>query len=64
MPRQARREKGTVHKVCKCTNTTEIQILESEQRNKYIKKLKEKGLSIRQISRLTGIGKGIVERIS
>jgi transposase len=54
----------TVQKVCKCTNTTEIQTIESEQRNKYIKKLKEKGLSIRQISRLTGISKGIVERIS
>ena len=64
IPRQARREKVTVQKVCKCTNTTEIQTIESEQRNKYIKKLKEKGLSIRQISRLTGISKGLVERIS
>ena len=53
-----------IQKVCKCTNTTEIQTIEIEQRNKYIKKLKEKGLSIRQISRLTGISKGLVERIS
>jgi len=53
-----------IQKVCKCTNTTEIQTIEIEQRNKYIKKLKEKGLSIRQISRLTGISKEIVERIS
>ncbi len=37
MPRQARREKGTVQKVCKCTKTTEIQVIEIEQRNKHIK---------------------------
>ena len=30
---------------------------------KHIKKLKDKGLSIRQISRLTGVSKGMVERI-
>lgn len=29
-------------------------------RNKYLKELKEEGLSTRQISRLTGISRGIV----
>jgi len=56
--------KKIIQKVCKYTNTTEIQTIEIDKRNKYIKKLKEKGLSIRRISRLTGIGKGIVERIN
>lgn len=56
--------KKIIQKVCKCTNTTEIQTIEIDKRNKYIIKLKEKGLSIRQISRLTGISKGIVERIN
>lgn len=45
-------------------NAIDIKKLEIEQRNQYIKRLKGKGLSIRQISRLTGISKGIVERIN
>ena len=49
-------------KVCRCRNATEVQMMEAGQRNKCIAILKTKGLSIRQISRLTGIGKGIVER--
>ena len=52
-----------IKKVSKCDNVTEFQELPQEKRDKLIKKLKEKGLSIRQISRLTGISKGIVERI-
>lgn len=50
-------------KIAKCKNTTEFQALEIKQRDKYIIKLKQKGLSIRQISRLTGTPKGIVERL-
>lgn len=52
-----------IKKVSKCDNVTEFQELPQEKRDKFIKKLKEKGLSIRQISRLTGISKGIVEKI-
>lgn len=52
-----------IKKVSKCDNATEFQELPQEKRDKFIRKLKEKGLSIRQISRLTGISKGIVERI-
>ena len=52
-----------IFKVSKCKNIAEFQTLDIKTRNLYIKKLKEKGLSIRQISRLTGLSKGIVERI-
>ena len=52
-----------IKRVSKCENATEFQVLEQSQRDKYIKKLKKSGLSIRQISRLTGVSKGIVERI-
>jgi len=52
-----------IKKVSGCKNTTEFLLLNTMQRDKYIKKLKDKGLSIRQISRLTGVSKGIVERI-
>ena len=52
-----------IKKVSKCDNATEFKELPQEKRDKFIKKLKEKGLSIRQISRLTGISKGVVEKI-
>jgi len=37
-------------------------VLAAKDRNRHIQKLHDKGLSIRQISRLTGISKKIVER--
>lgn len=48
-------------KVANCKNATAFQELEPAKRNLYIHKLHEKGLSIRQISRLTGVSKRIVE---
>ena len=55
--------KKIIKKISKCDSATEFQQLEQKKRDEYIKKLKDKGLSIRQISRLTGISKGIVEKI-
>ena len=52
-----------IRKVSKCDNATEFQELSQEKRNKVINKLKQEGLSIRQISRLTGISKGVVEKV-
>ena len=54
--------KEIIRKVSKCKNTSEFQLLEVKVRNSYIRKLREESLSIRQISRLTGVSKGIVER--
>ena len=51
-----------ISKVSKCRNASEFQLLENKVRNNYIKELKNEGLSIRQISRLTGVSKGIIER--
>ena len=55
--------KRIIKKHSKCETATDFQLLDIKERNKCIKKFKEKGVSIRQISRLTGISKGIVERI-
>ena len=41
---------------------TELQAWEKEKRNSALHFLKEKGLSLRQIERLTGISRGIVQR--
>lgn len=54
--------KEIIMKISNCKNASEFQQLEVKVRNNCIVKLKKEGLSIRQISRLTGVSKGIVER--
>lgn len=51
-----------IRKISKCDNATEFQELSQEKRDRYIRKLKERGLSIRQISRLTGVSFAIVRK--
>ena len=51
-----------IYKYTKCRSVSEFQILDFKQRDKCIVKLKERGLSIRQISRLTGVSFGIVRK--
>ena len=51
-----------IRKISKCENTTEFQALDPKDRDKYISKFKSKGLSYRQISRLTGISFAIVRK--
>ena len=52
-----------IRKISKCESVADFQSLEPEQRDKYLKKLKEQGLSIRQLSRLTGISFGVIRNI-
>ena len=54
--------KDVITKVSNCDTAEEFQQLDAITRSQYVKELREGGLSIRQISRLTGIGKGIIER--
>ncbi|MDY3927837.1 MAG: transposase [Clostridia bacterium] len=55
--------KEVIKKLSGCNNMSELQLLEIAQRDEYIKELRKHGLSIRQISRLTGISKGVIEKI-
>ena len=55
--------KVIVQKVSNCNSTAEFQTLHASQRDMIIKKLKHKGLSIRQISRLTGISIGVIRKV-
>ncbi|WRO21483.1 transposase [Metallumcola ferriviriculae] len=49
---------------CKVDHTIDLQNFDKDKRNSYIKDLKEGyGLSIRQIERLTGITRGIIQRL-
>ncbi len=54
--------KRIIKNVSKCDNSTEFQSLDSKLRDEYIAILKQNGLSIRQISRLTGISFGVVRK--
>ena len=51
-----------IKKIAKCDNISDFQNLDIVTRDKYLKKLKDKGLSIRQLSRLTGISISIVRK--
>lgn len=54
--------KEIIEKVSKCKSVSEFQVLNRERRNRYLATLRKKGLSIRQISRLTGISFNIVKK--
>ena len=46
--------------VYKTSNLSELQKLDKIARDKYLSELKQEGLSVRQIARLTGINRGVV----
>lgn len=55
--------KTIITQISKCNSAAAFQELSVDKRDKCIRAFKENGLSIRQISRLTGIYYGIVRRI-
>lgn len=54
--------KKIIEKYSKCKNASEFQKLDTVNRDEFIAIFKQKGLSIRQISRLTGVSYGIVRK--
>lgn len=54
--------KDIIKRVSRCENVSEFQALDIKKRDKCLKKLRERGLSIRQISRLTGVSFNIVRK--
>ena len=54
--------KSIIQKISKCKNATEFQGLDSAKRDKYLKLCRDKGISIRQLSRLTGVSFNIVRK--
>ena len=51
-----------IKKVSKCDTVSDFQDLDTATRDKCLKKLREMGLSIRQLSRLTGISFSIIRK--
>jgi len=56
-------EENIIKDITGFESPSHIQNLNSIERDRIIKKFKNKGLSIRQIQRLTGISFGIIRRI-
>ncbi len=57
------RAKKIIEKYSKCNSITQFQALDKNVRDKCLKLFKEKGLSIRQISRLTGMSYYLVQKV-
>ncbi|MBO5153827.1 MAG: transposase [Eubacterium sp.] len=55
--------KDIIYQISKCSSSTEFQKLSLEARNQYIALIHEKGVSIRQLNRLSGIPRGVIERV-
>ena len=55
--------RAIIKDISKCDGAIEFQQLAKDKRDSYIEKLKQEGLSIRQISRLTGVSFGVVRRV-
>ena len=53
--------KQLILRIANCKTAAEFQQLDAVTRNRCLQKLHEKGMSIRQISRLTGVSKRVVE---
>lgn len=49
--------------ICNVAYCTELQKIEKDKRDEYLKILKKEGLSTRQIARLTGISRGIILKV-
>lgn len=54
--------KEIIRKISKCKTVTDFQSLPNDKRDKYLKLLRQKGISIRQLSRLTGVSFNVVRK--
>ena len=54
--------KRIIAEISRCSNITEFQQIAQDDQKAFVRKFKESGMSIRQINRMTGVSKGIVER--
>lgn len=55
--------KDIIRQECGCSFTAAFQEFTITERNQHLNSLHKKGLSIRQLNRLTGVSRGIIERV-
>ena len=64
MPRLTEKQATTeMRRITKCASSAEFQSLPKDKKEKLIAKMKARGLSIRQISRLTGETYYLIQKI-
>jgi putative transposase len=49
-----------IKRICHVNHTIDLQKIKRDERDHYLKTLREQGLSTRQIARLTGISRGVI----
>ena len=54
--------KVIITKISRCATLVDFQKLDENKKIRYLKRIHEKGVSVRQLSRLTGTSKGLVEK--
>ena len=54
--------KAIIRKCSKCDTIADFQLLDRKTRDEYLRLFKENGISIRQISRLTGVSYYVVQK--
>jgi len=57
-----RKAEAIIEAVSRCSNAAEFQALTRENRDWCLVQIKEKGLSVHQIERLTGVNRGVVQK--
>lgn len=55
--------KEIIQQDCNCNSVTDFQKLSLSERNQSLILLHKKGISVRQLNRLTGIPRGVIERV-
>jgi len=55
--------KALMNNISGCSNAEEFLKLDEKKREEYIREIRSKKMSIRQISRLTGVSIGVIRRI-
>ena len=49
--------------LCKCNTTEGVKAFNTQQRDEYIRALVNSGISVRQLSRISGVSKGIIKKV-
>ncbi len=52
-----------IHNELGLSSGTELQKMNKEDRNRYLSEMKRKGLTVRQLERLTGINRGVIQKV-
>ena len=53
----------TMRNACGINSWSEIEMADTSRRNEAIRQMRQAGISVRQIERITGVGRGVIQRL-